>query len=279
MKKIVGLLAVTMGLVFINPVQATEVKTIAIIDTAIDSNKITNIVHEVCITYNSTCQNKTSFQEGKGSAMINDWKIRGADHGFNVVQVANQTDPNIKIVFIRIADEKVYDTFSIIRNDGGSLAKAVKWVSENASKHNISSVSISQSRSNFAAGTCPTDLVLSSAVSSLNTQNVFVFAATGNDKKTKQVGFPACVNGVIGVGSVRPDLVMASYTNVGPGLDVVARGDAKVKAYGGWDLDVVGTSVATPIAAVMSVSSIKSKTFDKFVASLPKAATYPYISK
>ena len=279
MKKIVGLLVVTLGLVFISPVQATETKTIAIIDTAIDSNKISNVIHEVCITFNSTCQNKTSFQEGKGSAMINDWKIKGADHGFNVVQVANQTDPSIKIVFIRIADEKVYDTFSIIRNDGGSLAKAVKWVSENASRFNISAVSISQSRSNFKAGTCPNDAVLSSAVSSLNTQSVSVFAATGNDKKKNQVGFPACVDGVIGVGSVRPDLVMASYTNVGPGLDVVARGDAKVKAYGGWDLDVTGTSIAAPIAAVMSISSIKSKTFDSFISSLPKASNYPYISK
>lgn len=290
MKKLIGILVVALGISFVQPAQAVETKTIAIIDTAVDSNKLNNIVYEACFTFNNTCQNKTGFQEGKGSAMINDWTIKGADHGYNMAQVATQADPSIKIVFIRIADEKVYDAFSIIRNDGTSLDKAIDWVSKNATRFNISAVSISQSRSNFTAGTCPTDVTFSSSVVSLNTQKVPVFVATGNDSKKNQVGFPACVPGVIGVGALKPTsgvkpypasvyTALASYTNVGPGLDLVAKGDADVKAYGGWDITITGTSVATPIAAVLSVNKNKSKTFDEFLLTLSKSAGYSYISK
>lgn len=290
MKKIVGLLVVALGVSFVQSANAVEPKTIAIIDTAVDSNKIANVVYEVCFTFNKTCQNKTGFQEGKGSAMVNDWTINGADHGFNMAQVAVQADPTIKIVFIRIADEKVYDTFSLIRNDGTSLDRAIDWVSKNASRFNISAVSISQSRSNFTAGTCPTDNIFSSSVLSLNLSKVPVFVATGNDSKKNQVGFPACVPGVIGVGALKPTTgvkpypasaytALASYTNVGPGLDLVAKGDADVKAYGGWNITITGTSVAAPIAAVLSTSKNNSKTFDEFLATLPKSAGYSYITK
>jgi hypothetical protein len=158
MKK-VTLVALLAGFMIVpaNTAHAEEPKTIAIIDTAIDSSRMTNVVYEACFTLNKTCKNKASFDEGKGSASINDWKISGALHGFSMAQAALQIDPNIKIVFVRIADEKVYDTFSIIRNDGGSLARATEWVSNNATRLNISAVSISQSRSNFAVGTCPKD--------------------------------------------------------------------------------------------------------------------------
>lgn len=291
MKKVAVLVAVTLGFAVVQPVQAAETKTIAIIDTAVNSDKIPNVVYEVCITYNKTCQNKTEFQEGKNAAMINDWSIAGADHGFNMAQVAVQTDPNIKIVFIRIADEKVYDTFSIIRNDGTSLDKAIDWVSKNASKFNISAVSISQSRSNFAAGTCPTDVIFSNAVAALNTAKVPVFVATGNDSKKTQVGFPACIPGVIGVGALKPTsgvkpypasvyTAIAAYTNVGPGLDLVAKGDADVKAYCGCKtMTITGTSIATPIAAVLVANRNQLKTVDDYLLTLPKSVNYPYIYK
>jgi hypothetical protein len=292
MKKIAVLAVAILGLFVVQPVQAVETKTIAIIDTAVDSDKNPNVVYEVCFTHNSTCQNKSNFQEGKNSARVNDWKIKGADHGFNMAQVAVQTDPNIKIVFIRIADEKVYDSFSMIRNDGKSLARALDWVSKNAAKFNISAVSISQSRSNFPAGTCPTDSLFESAVATLNSNNIPTFVATGNDSKKNQVGFPACVSGVVGVGALKPTSgvkpypasaysAFASYTNVGPGLDIVTRGDADVRGYCGCkDMTITGTSVATPIAAVLAVNKNELKTsWDSFFLTLTKSVNYPYISK
>ena len=289
MKKVAGLLAVALGLVVIQPAHAAPTDTIAIIDTAIDSTKNSNVVYEVCFTL-KTCPNGTSFQEGSGSAMVSDWKIKGIDHGFNISQAAVSANPSVKIVFIRISDVNVYSTFSAMHNDGTSLSRAIDWVSKNSAKFNIKAVSISQSRVNFTAGTCPKDLVFESAVKNLNGQNIATFVATGNDSKKNQVGFPACVDGVIGVGALRPTVstrpypessytALANYTNVGPGLDLVARGDADVKAYGGWDITITGTSVATPIAASLAVAKNNSTNWDLFISSLPKSANYQYISK
>ena len=245
MKKIAAGLIAVFSLTLLQPTHAEDQKVIAIIDSAMDSTKNPSIIHEVCITI-KTCPNGTSFQEGPGSANVSDWKIKGIDHGYNITQAANQIAPNVKIVFIRISDVHVYPTFSAIHNSGQSLSRALEWVSQNASRFSIDAVSISQSRSNFLAGTCPTDVVFSSAVQKLKLNTVPVYAATGNDSKKTQVGFPACVTDVIGVGATTPTGAIASYTNSGPGMDMTFRGDARVKAYGGWDITIVGTSVATP---------------------------------
>lgn len=300
MKKTIIALSLLLGATLAHPAQAEDQQVLAIIDTAIDSNVETKVIYEVCFTLNS-CPNGTiikdpvtknsySFSEGKGSAAVKDWTIKGVDHGYNVTQVALRSNQNLKIVFIRIADEKVYDTFSMIRNDGGSLARALDWVSKNAEKFSIDAVSISQSRSNFAVGTCPNDKLFSDSVVSLNLKNVPTFVATGNDRKTNQVGFPACVDGVIGVGGLAynkqtASFMMAPVTNVGPGLDVVSSGDDKIRPYlaiirkdDKWMIDISGTSIATPRAAAILVGQKNTRSLNDVIASYPKVLGYSYIS-
>lgn len=288
MKKVALAASVILGFIVVQPVQAAETETIAIIDTAIDSSKNLNVVYEACFTL-KTCPNGTSFQEGKGSAMVNNWKVKGVDHGFNISQAAVLANPNVKIVFVRISDLNVYPTFSAIHNDGTSLSRAIDWVSQNASRLNIRAVSVSQSRINFLAGTCPSNIVFENAVKALNIQNIPTFVATGNDSRKNQVGFPACVNGVVGVGALKPSsgvrpypassyTAFASYSNIGPGLDLVAKGDADIKSYAGFNMTITGTSVAAPTAAAISVAKNKSQTWDNFILTLPKSANYPYIS-
>jgi len=288
MKKIVVVLAaLVMSLVTISPVQAQDQKVLAIIDTAIDSSRMTNVIHEVCFTYNKTCNNKSGFDEGKGSARINDWRIRGALHGFSMAQVATMADPNVKIVFIRISDEKVYDTFSIIRNDGGSLARALEWVSNNASRFNIKAVSISQSRSNFSVGTCPSDSLFESSVNKLRSQNVPTFVATGNDSKKNQIGFPACVSGVISVAGTDADYNVVRSSNINATTSLLAfvcfsfRGQACVETldYFGVSRPIVGTSAATVLAASLYLSKNTMNSFNEFFLALPKSNGYSYISK
>lgn len=308
MKKIItALLSVALISITIQPVKADTAKTVVIIDSAIDSKKVPNIVYEACFTTEQSgpringgtgkveyiaegCANGLTQQEGVGSASASDYSIRGIDHGWSVAQSALLANPNVKIIFIRISDIKKYPTFSMIRNDEKSLDSAISWVSNNASKFNIGAVSISQSRSNFAAGTCPNNLSFSNSVKSLTTQNVPVFVATGNDSKKNMVGYPACVQGVIAVGALvptvnkRPYLAsyyteIARYTNVGPELDIVARGDADIKAYCGCkDITVVGTSIATPFAASIIVGNMGSMKLDALLAMFGKVRGYPYIS-
>lgn len=300
MKKLVVVLtSVVMSLFVVQPVQAQDQKVLAIIDTAIDSNKHTNVIYEVCFTAKScpngdrrrdmTTNTWFSFQEGKGSAMVQDWKVKGIEHGHNVYQAAVAANPNVQIVFIRISDINVYPTFSALHSDGSSLDRAIEWLSNNSARFNISAVSISQSRSNFAAGTCPRNARFERSVASLNSNNIATFVATGNDSRKNQVGFPACVPGVVAVGALRPTVnkrpylssyytELASYTNVGPELDVVARGDLDIKAYGGWDITITGTSVATPIAAAIAVGKRTTESWESIFASYSKSAGYPYIT-
>jgi hypothetical protein len=288
MKKIVVVLAsIAMSLIAVQPVQAQDQKVLAIIDTAIDSSRMPNVVHEVCFTYNNTCNNKAGYDEGKGSAKIDNWKIKGALHGFSMAQVAVQADPNVKIIFIRISDEKVYDTFSMIRNDGGSIARAIDWVSNNAAKFNIKAVSISQSRSNFPVGTCPSDSLFESSVSKLKLQNVPTFVATGNDSKKNHIGFPACVSGVISVAATDANNNVVKSSNINAKTSLLAstcfsfRGQACVETldYFGVARPIVGTSTATVLAATIAISKNTVGSFDQFLLTLPKSNNYPYISK
>lgn len=288
MKKVIVILAsIAMSVIAVQPVQAQDQKVLAIIDTAIDSSRMTNVIHEVCFTYNNTCNNKAGYDEGKGAAKINDWKIKGALHGFSMAQVAVQADPNVKIVFIRISDEKVYDTFSMIRNDGGSIARAIDWVSNNAAKFNIKAVSISQSRSNFTVGTCPSDSLFESSVSKLKLQNVPTFVATGNDSKKNHIGFPACVSGVYSVGATDANNNVIKSSNINAKTSLLAfacfsfRGQACVETvdYFGVSRPVVGTSTATVLAATLAISKNTAGSFDQFLLTLPKSNSYPYISK
>jgi hypothetical protein len=295
MKKIAIALALVLGVSVSQTAHAEDQQVIAIIDTAIDSAKMSNVIYEACFTIEKTgpvinkgtgkteyyaegCPNGLTQQEGAGSAAASSYDITGIDHGHKVSTVASLSNPNIKIVFIRISSIKKYPTFSMIRNDDVSLDLAINWVSKNASKYGIDAVSISQSRSNFTAGICPTDKVFEGAVAVLNQQSIPTFVATGNDGKKNMIGFPSCVPGVQSVSALKPDNTFATYSNVGPGLDLVARGDMNIISYGGWKITVTGTSIATPVVAAKLVAKKGSSTIDALIASLPKVLGYGYVS-
>jgi hypothetical protein len=131
----------------------------------------------------------------------------------------------------------------------------------------------------------PSDLVTINAVSSLNAQNIPTFAATGNNGSATIVGFPSCVNGVIGVGALAafpqtPTVYnnFAGNTNRGAGLDLVAPGDISIVRYNGSNGATNSTSGATVIAASSYLKST-STTFSDFASKLVKVLGHPYISK
>jgi hypothetical protein len=295
MKKIAIALALVLGVSVSQSAHAEDPQVIAIIDTAIDSAKMPNVIYEACFTTENTgpvinngtgvklydaegCPNGTTQQEGPGSASASTYSITGIDHGYNVSSVASLSNPNVKIVFIRISSIKKYPTYSMIRNDDLSVDAAINWVSKNASKYGIDAVSISQSRSNFTAGACPVDKVFENAVANLNQQMIPTFVATGNDGKKNMIGFPSCVPGVQAVSALKPDNTFASYSNVGPGLDIVARGDMVIKSLRGSTMTVAGTSIATPSATAKLIAKKGTSTWNTLFASLPKVLGYSYVS-
>ena len=279
MKKLVIVaLSAVLALMAVEPAHAQDQKVLAIIDTAVNSTQIPSVIYEACFTVNRSCPNGLAFMEGAGSANSKVWPadIRNATyHGQNMTQAAVLINPNIKIVFVRIAD------ISAAGNSGqqpASLSSAIEWVSKNASKFSIDAVSISQSgisKNNLEA--CSSDVKTINAIASLNAQNVPTFAATGNNKSQIIVGFPSCVNGVIGVGALaafpKTPTVYNNFdgmTNRGPGLDLVAPGNVAPRAN--------QTSGATVFAAASYLKS-NSITFSDFASKLVKVLGYPYISK
>lgn len=291
MKKIaVGLLVTILAAFAVQPVQAEDFKTLAIIDTAVDSNKIPSVIYEACFTTSIAvgCANKSTFMEGKGAANTSYWPASITNityHGYNATQAALVANKNIKIVFVRIAD---ITTSGNSTNAPESLTKAIDWVSKNAAKYSIDAVSISQSSisiNNLAA--CGTNTTVINAVSSLNNQNIPVFAATGNDGLSDKVGFPSCVSGIIGVGalgSLSKIKTPSTYTeilpstNKGVGLDIVAQGEVNVVRYNGSTASFIATSAATPIAAATYLGNTKYNNFNDFMLQLNKVKGYLYVS-
>ena len=277
-KALLALLSALLVITTVQPVQANDERVLAIIDSAINSNNFPQIIHEVCFTtvkskiasQNMSCPNGELFMEGKGAASA-PWptSINNATyHGDSMVKSALTVNPNLKIVFIRFND---VTSIGNSRGDARALALAFDWVSKNAAKYSIDALSVSQS--SVSAGNlalCTNDTVTINAVASLNANNIPVFVAVGNDRRKDVVGFPSCVNGVIGVGALGNATQLEGLTNTGPGLDMVAPGKVRITKYNGSPTDTAGSSVATAVSAASYVNRNTFKTYGEYLSSLPK---------
>jgi hypothetical protein len=272
-KTLLALLSATLLFTVISPAQAEDQKVLAVIDTAINSDKHPAVIYEACFTLNKTCPNATNFMEGKGSASAVVWAKSVNDsiyHGDAMVKAALVANPNVKIVFIRF-----YDVTSLGNSSAqaDSLVRAIDWVSKNADKYSIDAVSISQS--NIKNPALCTDKTTVNAVLSMSKKNIPTFASTGNDGSKTVVGFPACVSGVIGVGALSSQsdggvMVGETATNRGPGLDVVALGNIAITKYNGSPTDLAGSSGANVVSAATYIKKNIYNTSLEYVNSLPK---------
>jgi hypothetical protein len=277
-KALLALLSALLVITVVQPAQAQDERVLAIIDTAINSDNFPQIIHEVCFTtvkskvvsQNMSCPNGELFMEGKGAASA-PWptSINNATyHGDSMVKSALTVNPNLKIVFIRFND---VTTLGNSRGDARALALAFDWVSKNAAKYSIDALSVSQSSvSTGNLKLCTSDTVTVNAVASLTANNIPVFVAVGNDRRKDVVGFPSCVNGVIGVGALGNATQLEGLTNTGPGLDMVAPGKVRITKYNGSPTDTAGSSVATAVSAASYVNRNTFSTFGEYLSSLSK---------
>lgn len=277
-KLLLALLSITVAFSATQSAQAEDQKVLAIIDSAINSDNFPQIIHEVCFTTSKSmaCPNKQLIMEGKGAAAA-PWPTLATDpmwlnnktfHGDAMVKAALTVDPNLKIVFVRFND---VTSIGNSRGDAKALALAFDWVSKNASKYSIDALSVSQS--SVSAGNlalCTKDTVTVNAVASLTANNIPVFAATGNDRRKDVVGFPSCVDGVIGVGALANPTQLEGLTNTGPGIDMVAPGQVIITKYNGSELKTAGSSIANVVSAASYVTRNTFKTFGEYLTSLPK---------
>jgi len=268
-KKIISALSallITLSTVFIN-VEAKadqQAPTLAILDTALDTSLPIfkdKIVYEVCILEWNSCPNGQKFMEGAGSAVLppNIISANGFDHGTQMASVAIRTNPNIKIVFIRIIGNS--PSGARLSTGETAVSLALKWVQDNKSKFNIQAVSMSQA--NHAILTtqteyCPSSVTLRGMISSLVANEIPIFFAAGNARDLSRLSWPACINDSISVGMADQYDQIDNYSNFDKDrLDYYANGNMQVVNPGGQIKNAAGSSISTQVVAATWIS-IKS---------------------
>lgn len=264
------------------PAKADNAPAVAILDTAIDTSLPIfkdRIVYEVCVLEWNSCPNGKSFQEGPGSAVLPMPIIanNGFSHGTSMASVVANTDPNVKIVFVRI----IGNTPSGGRQIANELTvvNALTWVLQNKDKFNIKAVSMSQGHHNLSPLTdyCPSTPNTVNLIKNLNTANVGVFFAAGNGYDYKRLDWPACINESISVGATDARDTIPLYSNMDSArLDIHSLGTMKVSLPGGTTTNGVGSSVSTQVAATQWVVLSTAKptlTADQLLDLIKKTAT------
>ena len=240
--------------------------TLAILDTALDSSTPAfagKIVQEVCLIEWYSCPNGQGYMEGPGAAMTNPAKFISNpvfSHGTQMVSAAIQSNPNLKIVFIRIAGNTLNGDRQI--SSERTVAQALRWVQANASKYNIKAVSMSQGHHNLAplADYCPNTPDTKNLIISLKSVNIPVFFAVGNGRDYKRIDWPSCINESISVGAVDQYGEIAIYSNAdSQRTDFYALGNMRLLVPGGNIVNGAGTSVSAQVAASQWIALSSSK--------------------
>jgi hypothetical protein len=237
------------------PAQADQIRTLVIADTAIDSsmNEFSeNIIQEVCIVDYSVCPNGTNFMEGKGSAYLPKELIQsnGFNHGTQMVSAAVRTNPELRIIFIRIVSHSSKGLRLTANID--VLKRTLDWVRKNRSTYNIQAIAVSQGHSNLLSlsNYCPQDDSFNSLLNELYTQEIPYFAPTGNRGDRSRVDWPACTSKALAIGALTPERQVASYSNIDNAvIDHYEIGTLKVLDASNREVSAQGTSVSVQVAA------------------------------
>lgn len=255
-KLITAVMAAVLSITTINMAKANPAPaTVAIIDTAFNNNipsLKSNLVYEVCIIDWDSCANGKKFMEGPGAASMPQGQIglNGFDHGTKMVSAAVQTNPNVKIVFIRVVGATSNGVRQI--TNGSTFDNALTWVLNNKDRFNIQAVAMSQSHHNVGpAGTnyCPPTPSTESIINQLSNVNIPVFLPGGNNRDSSRISWPACIPASIAV-SASDNNGIAIYANYDTKLtDFYAQGTLTLITTNGQSFREAGSSVSTQVAA------------------------------
>jgi hypothetical protein len=237
------------------PAHAEFPQTLVIADTALDSSMSefsSNIVLELCILERATCPNGQNFMEGKGSANLpsNYLFSNGFNHGTQMVSASVRTNPNIKIIFIRMVANSAFG--ARLNSSDYAIAKVLDWVNKNKDQYNIQAVAISQGHHNLSLLTdyCPKSSLVDPLIDKLMNKGIPFLSPAGNSGDKSRIDWPACNSQVISVGALNPDRSVATYGNMDINLiDYFELGSLKVLDANGSERISIGSSVSVQVAA------------------------------
>ena len=262
--------------------------TIAILDTALDTSLPIfkdRILFEACVIQWSSCPNGLSEMEGLNSSVLkSEWISKnGFSHGTEMASLAVATNPNIKIVFVRI----IGNNSSGLRQSTteATVYNALDWVLRNKDRLNIQAVSMSQGHSNLLPGTdyCPKTPITEGKIKALANAGIPTFFPTGNARNYSKIDWPSCIPQSIAIGATMPTGSVAIYSNHDPLLtDFFAQGTTRATTVGGSMINVAGTSAATVIAATQWATIKAAKpnlTYSQIYDLIAKTSTPTFNSK
>lgn len=116
---------------------------------------------------------------------------------------------------------------------------------------------------NMSLGGPQDDYRLHDAIRTAVNQGIVVVCAAGNDgvDAIDDVDYPGRYDEAIAVGALDPQLHLASYSSVGPEVDILAPGSQVYSTYPGGNYALLsGTSMATPfVSGVVALAIAKAK--------------------
>lgn len=244
--------------------QTVDVPTLAILDTALDTSLPIfkdKIAYEVCILEWNTCPNGQTFMEGPGSSSLKPemYSKSGFDHGTQMASVAVATNPNMKIVFVRVIGQNINGDRQITSES--TVSNALEWVLNNKDKFNIQAVSMSLGHHELSLYNdyCPITPKTKSLVQSLAAANLPAFFAAGNNRDYTRIDWPSCIKESIAIGSATKNGIELYSNGDNALLDFYANGAMKVTLPGGSTKNGSGTSISTQVAASQWIAIKQAK--------------------
>jgi len=252
------LLVILLSTLLISPAfvaKAEPQATVAVLDTALDTSLPQfkdKIAYEVCILEWNSCPNGKNFMEGPGSASmpLTQMQNNGFAHGTQMVDALLKTNPNTKVVFVRIIGATSTGVRQIANEK--TFINALEWVFNNKDKFNIQAVSMSQGHHNLPNLTdyCPKTVSTQARIKSLVNAGVPVFLPAGNTRDYKRIDWPACIDDSISIGASTDYEDIPIWSNVDINkTDFYALGVMKLAGPGNIVSNQVGTSISAQVAA------------------------------
>ena len=234
-------------------------QTIVVVDTGVDGGHPMlsgGVVDEACFTEATApgvgaCPNGEPTQLGAGAAVPCDGP--GCDHGTHVASIAagrtfgglRGVAPDASVVAIQVFTQTPTGPTTSV----SEVLDAFEWAYEQRARFAIAAINLSVASATPVTTPCADDAV-EQATQRLRAVGIAVVAAAGNGGSATDLAYPACVPGIVGVGSVGSTNVASSFSNRSPQLALFAPGESITAAAPGGGTQVKsGTSQATPHVA------------------------------
>ena len=228
-------------------------QTVCVIDTGVDYTHVSFGNCSLLDTQNGSCPTLIS-----GYDWINfDNDPKDDDgHGTHVIGTIVSMDS----IYGGVAQgSKVYVVKSLNSTGEGDTASIVSGIDEciaNATKFNISVISLSIGSTSTFSSECDSDFPsFTTSINNAIRNNISVIIASGNEGEILELSAPACITNATSVGSVNETDDVSDFSNSATFLDLLAPGEVITStANGGGFIDKSGTSMATPhVSAAISV--------------------------